>query len=171
MEVHNGLMEGLSGVVCQQPLEATKGTGRSLEQLGSCLLQTYRLFHIIGKSPDLPGRVGVVRLAFPGRNQIQGFPHHIAPCGFDLSAQVRSNTDKVLHQLLLAGERCHRQALQDKTDRLSLLGLTNQAEGIVDMAAAITDSPQQRCGEIISSDHFAQDRFVFRNVHRNLLLT
>ena len=62
------------------------------------------------------------------------------------------DADEVLHQLVLAGEGSQRQALEDVADGLALLGLADQAEGVIDVAAAVADGTHQGLGEIIGGD-------------------
>ena len=166
VEVHNGLVEGLGGVVREKPLKPSKGPGGGFKQLRGGLLEAQGIFHILGQPPDPSGIVGVVGLALPGGNQVQGLPLHIPAGSEDFPAQVGGDPDEVFHQLLLPGEGRHGQALEDIADGLALLGLADQAEGVVDMAAAVANRPQQRGRKIKRRDDLGEHRLVFRNVHR-----
>ena len=61
------------------------------------------------------------------------------------------------------GEGSGRKALEDEADAVPLLGLAEDAEGIVDMALAVADSAQQRLGEIVGGQDFREDGIVFRD--------
>ena len=71
--------------------------------------------------------------------------------------------DEVFHQLIGMGEGSKAQALQNVTDAIAFLRLAQHAEGIVDVALAVTDSTQQGCGKIISCQNFVQNGIFFRN--------
>ena len=58
------------------------------------------------------------------------------------------------------GECGRGQALQDETDGVTFLRLAQHAEGIVDVALAVTDCTQQRGGEVKVLQNFGQDRVV-----------
>ena len=54
-------------------------------------------------------------------------------------------------------------------DAITLLGLAQHAESIVDVAVAIADSTYHGCGKLKCVKDFIQDCIVFRNVHIDLL--
>ena len=165
MEVHNGLVQGFSGIVRQQPLEAAESTGRSLEQFGGSGLEAVRVLDKRSQTPCLTGGIGVVILAVTGLDQTQGLTEGITAIGDHLLPQVRGDAHKILHQLVLAGECGHGQALQDEADAVTFLGLAQNAEGIIDVTLTITNSAHQGRGEIESRKNFLQNSIFFGNVH------
>ena len=55
------------------------------------------------------------------------------------------------------GKGCGAEALQDKTNTVTLLRLAQDTEGIVDMALTVADSAQQGRREIIGGENFGKN--------------
>src|SRR5699024_10330906 len=78
--------------------------------------------------------VGVVGLALPGGDDVQGFPVGVAAAGQDLPAQVGGDAGHVLHQAGGVGEGVGVDPLQDPAPAVVR---SPDRKGIVDVACAV----------------------------------
>ena len=141
VEVHNGLVEGFSGVVLQHALEVAEGTGGGLKQLRRGGLEAVGAFNERHHPPDLAGLIGVVVLAVPGLHQTQGLPQGIAASGNDLAAQVGGDAHKVLHQRFRIAENIGVDPLENIMHRGAAL-IKSHLKGVIDMPGSIRNSDQ-----------------------------
>ena len=61
------------------------------------------------------------------------------------------------------GEGSAAQALQDEADGVALLGLAENAKGVVDVALTVARRAQQGGGEFIGAENLGKDRGVAGN--------
>ena len=162
-----GVVESLSRVALEHVLEAAECTGGSLEQLGGSGLEAVGILNEGSQAPDLTGAVRIVVLTVLGLNQAQCFPHRVTAVGNNLLAQIGGNTDEVLHQFILTGERCQAQTLENVADRVAFLGLAQHAERIIDVTLTIADSAQQSGRKIILFQYFQNDFVPLGDHNRN----
>ena len=84
VEVHDGLVKGLRGIVLEQVLEPAEGPGGGLEKLRGRGLEAVGIFNEGGQPPDLAVFVGVEVPAILRFHQAQGLPGGIPAGGDDL---------------------------------------------------------------------------------------
>ena len=171
MEAGDGHVEGVGGVVPQQPLEAAEGPaggGKQLRRLGGLI--AHRPLHKGEGPPYAALAVGDAGAAVPGADDGQGLPVGVAAQLFDLPAQVLGDVDDVLHQLLGLLKGHGADALDDHPPAAPILPADVHPEGVVDVALSKAVGLLHAAAEVIGRQHFPQGLLCLYHAHILYLL-
>ena len=172
MEAGDGLVEGVGGVIPQQPLEAAEGPtggGEQLRRLGG--LVAYSALHKGEGAPHAARAVGDAGGPVPGAQDGQGFPGGITAQPRDFPAQVLRDVDDVLHQLVRLLEGDGADPLENGPAHAPVRSPGVHPESVVDVPLAESGGALHRPAEVVGGQRLLEGLLCLYHTHYRLLLT